>query len=513
FPVRFKFLYEGKPVPVRVYLRLNGQSYQIDSLGYRLPIHLDGHYHDRIFEMKPSIQVLDLMHQGEHHWYFLTGEAVLPMLPGSYEIAVYKGMEFLPIHASFDLSDKVTEKTFTLKRWIDNAKHGWYGGDDHIHLTRQEKNNGIFLNMMEADGLSMAHFLQLQRRDQAAVQYAWGQAGQARNKEYIIRSGEEQRSPFYGHNLMLGIDSLVPPVSLGLKYGLTPYADPLTPDLFRHARRLNGVIGYAHDDGGEEHSAAMIDIVHGDVDFLEVFQFGRMRSRFWYIVLSCGFRMPGAAGSDFPVNLGLFKPWPKLLPLFGPERMYVKLDPPLSYAKWMSNLKKGRILLTNGPMVELEVNNTQPGGEVRLREGENMVDIHALIRHWRPMRVARLIVNGRVHRTYRNQASTEWEIRDRVDLPRSAWVAMHVMSDSTTGLGDEEILLQAHTNPVYVVIGERMIGDPETIQFALDELEAQREYFTSNRLLFLVKANRQRLLERVDTTLAELRSRLAEARR
>jgi len=512
FPVRFRFLYEGSPVPVRAYLLMNGQSYQIDSLGYRLPIQVDYHYHDRIFTMKPSIPVLDMVHEGEHHWYFLTGEAVLPMLPGHYEISIYKGMEFLPIHAGFDLSDKVTEKTFTLKRWINTVEHGLYGGDNHIHLTRQKGENEIFLNMMEADGLSIAHFLQLQRFEQAAVQYAWGHAGQARREDYIIRSGEEQRSHFYGHNLMLGIDSLVRPVSMGVRYGLTPYADPLTSDLFRQARRLNGVVGYAHDDGGEKHSAAMIDVVHGNVDFLEVFQFGRMRSRFWYTVLSCGFRIPGTAGSDFPYNLTLFKPWPKLIPPFGPDRMYVELDAPLSFAKWMSNLKEGRILLTNGPMVKFYVNNTRPGGEVRLPEGKNGVDIHASVVHWRPMREAKLIVNGRVHRTYRNQSATEWEIRDRIDLPHSAWLALHVMSDST-GIGDEEILLQAHTNPVYVIIGERPVGNPEALQSALDNLEAQRNYFASKELVFKLEANRQKLLVMADEALAELRRRLAESRK
>ena len=86
------------------------------------------------------------------------------------------------------------------------------------------------------------------------------------------------------------------------------------------------------------------------------------------------------------------------------------------------------------------------------------------------------------------------------------------MSDST-GIGDEEILLQAHTNPVYVIIGERPVGNPEALQSALDNLEAQRNYFASKELVFKLEANRQKLLVMADEVLAELRRRLAESRK
>ena len=41
---------------------------------------------------------------------------------------------------------------------------------------------------------------------------------------------------------------------------------------------------------------------HGGVDFVEVFQFGELKSDPWYELLNAGFRVTGIAGSDFPAN-------------------------------------------------------------------------------------------------------------------------------------------------------------------------------------------------------------------
>jgi hypothetical protein len=510
FPVEFSFLYKGEPTPVRAYFQLNGQTFLIDSLGWRLPIVMDYHYHDRAFPLKTSIPVLDMSHNGEHHLYFLNGRATLPMLPGKYRISIYKGVEFIPLHAEFELNGGEREMVFELERWIDLAGEGWFSGDDHIHLSRERTDDQLYLSLLEADGLSVGHFLQLQRREQAAVQYGWGDSAQARRGDHIIRSGEEQRSHFYGHNLMLGLNSLVRPVSQGLTYGLTAFADPLSEELFDKARAQGGTVGYAHDDGGVEYSAAMIDLAHGDIDFLEVFQFGMMRATFWYNALSCGFRIPGTAGSDFPYSLARYDRWPRLIPPFGPDRMYVRVKGPLKFDSWMEQVRQGNILLTNGPFVEFNVGGVEPGSELKLSAGQRSITIRATVRHWRPLNQAKLIVNGRAVRTYANDSATLWSIADSLSLESSAWVALHVLSDST-GSGDEGVELEAHTNPVYVLVDEMPVGEPEALQDEIEKLEKMRAYYASDELVFRFESARLRLLERADLALDMLRERLESA--
>src|SRR5258708_17039966 len=39
------------------------------------------------------------------------------------------------------------------------------------------------------------------------------------------------------------------------------------------------------------------------IDFIEVFQFGVLKTEAWYELLNAGFQVTGVAGSDFPVPL------------------------------------------------------------------------------------------------------------------------------------------------------------------------------------------------------------------
>src|SRR5215472_16425860 len=103
-----------------------------------------------------------------------------------------------------------------------------------------------------------------------------------------------------------------------------PY--PFPARLIAEGRSVGAVVGYAHFDGSMKHSTLPLDLALGGVDFIEVFQFGELKAGSWYELLNAGFRVTGIAGSDFPANLSRFKPWPRAVPLLGPERTLVKAD-------------------------------------------------------------------------------------------------------------------------------------------------------------------------------------------
>ena len=62
----------------------------------------------------------------------------------------------------------------------------------------------MFLRWLEAEDLSVANFLQLQRQMDAAVAVRVRPAGQATRRDTSIRPGHESRSEFYGHVNLLG---------------------------------------------------------------------------------------------------------------------------------------------------------------------------------------------------------------------------------------------------------------------------------------------------------------------
>src|SRR5262249_43786261 len=217
------------------------------------------------------------------------------------------------------------------------------------------------------------NFLQLQRQADAAVQYGFGRDAEARVPGYSVRSGEEARSEFYGHVNLLGPERLVRPLSVGTMYANTPTAYPFPNRLFASGRSVGAAVGYAHFDGSMKHSTLPLDLALGGVDFIEVFQFGELKADRWYELLNAGFRVTGIAGSDFPANLSRFRPWPRAVPLLGPERALVmanaaKGDDPgrSAYDAWVEGVRRGAVVVSDGPLLDLVVEGRGPGAIVDL---------------------------------------------------------------------------------------------------------------------------------------------------
>src|SRR5439155_6593950 len=158
-----------------------------------------------------------------------------------------------------------------MENWAGGARDEWLSGDDHIHLTRALRDNQVFLRWLEAEDLSVANFLQLQRQMDAAVQYAFGPAGQAtRSDRYTIRPGHESRSEFYGHVNLLGGREMIRPLSVGTMYANSRDTSWYPLRLFEVGRRAGALVGYAHFSGSTPHSTLLLDITRG-LDFVEVF--------------------------------------------------------------------------------------------------------------------------------------------------------------------------------------------------------------------------------------------------
>jgi hypothetical protein len=73
--------------------------------------------------------------------------------------------------------------------------------------------------------------------------------------------------------------------------------------VFDQGRRAGATVGFAHFNGSAPHSTLLMDLTLSRLDFIEVFQFGVLKSQEWYELLNAGFQVTGIAGSDFPVPL------------------------------------------------------------------------------------------------------------------------------------------------------------------------------------------------------------------
>ena len=450
--------------PTRIYLLKNGNPFRLSPVDAILPLKVDLFYRDTLWRRAPNPQTLEVTHNDQSHFYLLTNKVVFDLPPGEYTLEAYRGLFFTPITTNFTLKAGETKVIpLKLERWNDSTKD-WLSGDDHIHLPRTPAENETFLKWMEAEDLNVANFLQLQRQIDAAPQYAFGPAGEAKSKGYSIRSGQESRSEYYGHINLLGGNQLIRPLSVGKMYGNEPAAAPWPAEIFKKGRAANALTGFAHFHGSMAHSTLLMDLALGNLDFLEVFQFGKLWTAEWYELLNAGFRVTGIAGSDFPVPLGRFAPWPKHIPLLGPERTLVKAQPGQSaYTAWAAGIKRGEVTVTNGPLVEI----TQFNGAIRAQSS-----------FYQPIETLDLIRNGRVIATARNAKSLE--VHTQAD---PGWYAAHARLKKVDG----EPLVQGHTNPIYI---GSPAPDPAIRAALASRWEAELNYYKSASLPFATEAER-----------------------
>ncbi len=494
----------GRVTPARVYLFKDGRPSRLSPVDALLPLRVDLYYRERLWKQVARPKTLEVTASDQSHFFLLDGQASFDLPAGKYRLDAYRGLFFKPASVEFELKAGESRRVELKLQPVAPDKQGqWLSGDDHIHLVRDRQDNDIFLRWLQAEDLSVANFLLLQRQSDAGMQYGFGEAAEARLPGFSIRSGEEARSHFYGHINLLGLRELLRPVSVGEVYANSPEAYPFPLIMFERARRAGGTVGYAHFDGSQKHSALLMDLALGTIDFVEVFQFGVLKTDAWYQLLNAGLRVTGIAGSDFPVPLGNRKPWPQVVPLLGPERTLVKASAGRSaYEAWAEGVRKGEVVVSNGPLLELEVNGRGPGASLAWEGSSTKAQGVATVVFHRPIEKLEIVVNGKVAAVRAgNGTETSLSLPFAVPLSESSWIAARAKAKNEEG--EPELL--AHTNPLYLLRN----GLPVSIQADRAEVvkkwEREADYYRSSELTFQSDTHRRELLEKVERALAALR--------
>lgn len=475
-------------VPARVYLLRNDKPFRLSPVDAVLPIKVDLFYRDTLWFGKPDPRTLEVLAYDQSHVMLLKGAAAFELPPGEYRVEAQRGLFYRPAAVTFTLGageSKAVE--IPLERWTEPGEE-WLSGDDHIHLTRRPEHNAVYLGWLAAEDLSVGNFLQLQRQMDAAPQYAFGEAGEARSAGYSIRSGQESRWEPFGHINLLGGKTLLRPLSVGAMYANEPGAYPFPSLVFARGRAAGALTGFAHFHGSMAHSTLPMDLALGNLDFLEVFQFGKLWTEEWYELLNAGFRVTGVAGSDFPVPLGRTVPWPKGLPLLGPERTLVKGKAGASaYASWAAGVKRGEVVVSNGPLVEIEIR----GGVARAKAAFG-----------RPLERLVIVRNGRVVARVDGDGRRErLALEAKVEPGESAWFAAHVVGRKEEG----EPEMQAHTNPMYALVDGAPVRVREARERYAERWAAELRYYRGAGLPFAKAEQREEFFAAAERALTTLR--------
>ncbi len=396
--------------------------------------------------------------------------------PGEYEITIEQGKEYLPHQERITLADKPLSLKFLLRRWSQVAERGWFSGDTHVHRTMDDLPVAMLAEDLNV-ALPLNYWVTKSHTPPSAGdKNIAGEVGSdlvlvdkthviyPMNTEYEIFTVKDQRHTLgavfvlnHKQRLDLGVPPVTPVVKEARKQGAIldldkhswPWSLMLVPvmnvDLFELSNNHIWRTEFFFKQWTKEVYPADWDIESNADGWTE---WGWMDFGFkcYYALLNCGFDMKPTAGTAsgvHPVPLG-----------FG--RVYVQIEGPFSYEKWIEGLKAGRSFVTTGPMLEVTFNGQPPGSRL---DGNGMESVSVTLEgncsYHQPINRLEIIVNGEIVKTIKPQAEKldsgayRYPFNFEQSIEESSWIAVRGFSEQNGRLRF------VHSSPVHVVIPNR----------------------------------------------------------
>ncbi len=414
-------------------------------------------------------------------WFYTDGTFSIDVAPGEAHIDIAHGPAFAAMHDVVPVAaGRTTEKSYTLRRLVDPLGMGWYGADEHLH-------------QMPDSALMLAEDLNL-----AAIPICGG-------VDLRYRPGQKvTQLPDARHLLVSELPAvewdcflwnLPKPLALRLGDEDWPREDWATSDrpggssdlrtslivrtplLIEQMHSAGAtLIAYMHDPPRLWYYP--LYVANGWIDVYGVLENGfcgianRAEAEFWrgydanfgiwYRFLNCGYRLPASAGTDnIGMGVGVWK---------GYNRVYAKLDGPLTVENWLRALKQGRSFVTNRPLLFVTVDGKEPGAELAIRSAEGAradVEIHAVSAT--PVSRVDILHQGRVlKRIDVDPPATDVRRSEKLTVPKSGWVAVRCLGQGENPNLSPAFAL-AHTSPFYVIVDGQPIRSPDDARYLHDQ--------------------------------------------
>ena len=397
-----------------------------------------------------------------HFYCERSAEWTLPA--GKYRVRAYHGLEYRPLSREIEITaDQTAEVKLPLEHWADPAKRGWYSGENHIHANygygQWYNSPATMLTQCAGEGIGVCNFV-VANSDTDGIfdrEHFRGRLDPVSTNETLLYWNQEIRSTIWGHMTLVNLKQLVEPIMTGFKETTNPWDIPTNSDVADRTHWQRGHVNYTHVAQNPEDpyqnpytgKGIPVDVALGKIDSLDLNASYAGTTVLWHRLLNCGFRLPASAGTDVFLNRVVSR-------LPGGDRVYVKIDGPLDYGKWIDGLRAGRSFVTNGPMLEFSVGPHQLGDTIKLDAARELTVIAKAQSHF-PMAKVDVIYNGAVIATVplldsKQQATLEAPIK----LDRSGWLALRA---SGPGHVDHPVgSLDAHTSPIYVELAGSPAG-------------------------------------------------------
>ena len=419
-------------------------------------------------------------------WHCLVETAVVSVPQTSLTIDAISGVETRLASRTVNLSGKQeADLELTLPRFSNLREQGWRAGNTHVHtrnMTRAESDQYL-RDVGRADALELIFVSHLRRAEAEKSYISNGYTKRdlrdLSSPGLLFENGEEHRHNFggggegFGHVMLLDLNRLVRPVSVGpgiMKTGTD--APPLARGI-KTARADGATVVWCHNSFGFED---IPNWIAGRIHAQNIFDGGN-RGGYedtFYRYLNIDVNTPFSTGTDWFI--------------YDFSRVYARLekDEELTAKTWLKALRAGRTFISNGPLLDLQIENATLGATIN---SDSTVDlpIRAQAKGRNDFGRIELVQNGRVVTSAESRKADglfEASFKLPAKVAETSWFALRVANPIQqtganapargTGSSKNELgePLFAHTSPIHVRIGEQPQFDVATARQLMKDMEA-----------------------------------------
>jgi hypothetical protein len=415
--------------------------------------------------------------RGDELHFLVSGNFELDLGAGKYTLRLERGLEYVPAEVDLDVP-RDAPLAVRIRRWIDMRAAGWYAADMHVH--RDPADIPLILGAEDLDFVP------------TITTHVWSNDVNRNWKpstEFPVRIGPERL--FTGNSQEIeriqGGPGAV--ILMGKDLPLPFDGYEYYPPTATYTRKVHQMGGFVEGDK-PFWVDTFVNAALGQLDFIEVncnhflprfvdtdlvpwshwpVEFGYRANRgfalwmmdLYYRILNSGIELPLSAGSANGV---------KATPV-GYDRVYVRLGKEkLDYPAFMDALKHGRSFSTNGPILELAVDDAYgPGDRIALKRGEEH-RFHARARAPVALDSLDLVVNGAVVASQKGGDARELVLDKALRLDRSSWAAVRAFEKSSRS----EVF--AHTSPVYFSVKGKPAVVPASVKDLVQKIDSLIAY-------------------------------------
>jgi hypothetical protein len=409
-----------------------------------------------------------------HDHFSFVGTATLNLPAGNYQYVIERGPEYKRCKGSFEVNNssfiEVTEK---LHRIADMASKGYWSGELHVH--RPIKDMKL---LMQADDLHVAPVITWWNRSNIWADSKLPEERIGKFDNYCfcdLLGGEDERrgGAFMYFNMQRPIDITGAEPEHPCPLHFMEQAK-LQPDVWIDIEKpfwwdvpVALAYGYGDSIGLLNNHCQRSEMLDNEAwgkprpkdDFPSPLGNGFWSQYIYYQILNSGIRIPPSAGSASGV---LRNP-------VGYNRVYVYTGSDhLEYDQWWENLRKGKCIVTNGPLIVTEVSDQKPGYIFTADEGQvvELEVVLSILNSNDPIRCMEIIKNGSVEKTIPYAEFQEGRKLGTVRFTRSGWFLVRVIADVPN------TFRFASTGPYYIEIGSnKRYLSRKSIRFFIDWID------------------------------------------